>query len=119
MTFGENLVNLRKRKGVSQEQLAEVLGLTRQTISKWELNQSTPDLQYILQMGEFFNVSLDYIFGRTDNPQGMQKYPAIKSALEKDGGLEALMTMCFTPGTVFNEKLKEVISQMLREVKEE
>lgn len=61
MTFGENLVNLRKRKGVSQEQLAEVLGLTRQTISKWELNQSTPDLQYILQMGEFFNVSLDYL----------------------------------------------------------
>lgn len=46
---------------MSQEQLAEVLGLTRQTISKWELNQSTPDLQYILQMGEFFNVSLDYL----------------------------------------------------------
>lgn len=44
MTFGENLVYLRKSKGVSQEKLAEELGLTRQTISKWELNQSTPDL---------------------------------------------------------------------------
>lgn len=61
MTFGENLVNLRKRNGVSQEQLAEVLGITRQTISKWELNQSTPDLQYIVQIGEYFNVSLDYL----------------------------------------------------------
>lgn len=61
MTFGENLVNLRKSKGVSQEQLAEVLGLTRQTVSKWELNQSTPDLQYIVQMGEYFDVSLDYL----------------------------------------------------------
>ena len=78
-----------------------------------------PPFQKLLWYADFFNVSLDYIFGRTDNPQGMQKYPAIKSALEKDGGLEALMTMCFTPGTVFNEKLKEVISQMLREVKEE
>lgn len=61
MTFGENLVNLRKSKGVSQEQLAEVLGLTRQTVSKWELNQSTPDLQYIVQISEYFNVSLDYL----------------------------------------------------------
>lgn len=61
MTFGENLVNLRKIKGISQEQLAEVLGLTRQTISKWELNQSTPDLQHIVQMCEYFEVSADYL----------------------------------------------------------
>lgn len=61
MTFGENLVNLRKGKGVSQEQLAEVLGLARQTISKWELNQSTPDLQNIIKLGEFFQVSTDYL----------------------------------------------------------
>lgn len=61
MTFGENLVNLRKGKGVSQEQLAEVLGLARQTISKWELNQSTPDLQYIIKLSEFFQVSTDYL----------------------------------------------------------
>jgi len=61
MIFGENLVRLRKRKGVSQEQLAEVLGITRQTISKWELNQSTPDLQYTVQISEYFNVSLDYL----------------------------------------------------------
>ena len=61
MSFGENLVSLRKRKGVSQEQLAEVLGLTRQTVSKWELNQSTPDLQYIVHISEYFNVSLDYL----------------------------------------------------------
>lgn len=61
MTFGENLVNLRKRKSVSQEQLAEVLGITRQTVSKWELNQSTPDLQYIVQISEYFDVSLDYL----------------------------------------------------------
>lgn len=61
MTFGENLVNLRKGKGVSQEQLAEVLGLARQTISKWELNQSTPDLQNIIKISEFFQVSTDYL----------------------------------------------------------
>lgn len=50
MTFGETLTNLRKSKGLSQSQLADALNLTRQTISKWELDQSTPDITYILHL---------------------------------------------------------------------
>ena len=61
MTFGERLVELRKSKGLSQEQLAEVLDLTRQTISKWELDQSTPDLEYIVKLSDFYGVSTDYL----------------------------------------------------------
>lgn len=61
MAFGENLACLRKGKGLSQERLAEELNLTRQTISKWELNQSTPDLEYLLKLSEFFEVSTDYL----------------------------------------------------------
>ena len=49
----------------------------------------------------------------------MQKHPALKSALAKDGGLAALMAMCFTPGTAFNDRLKEAIAQVLQEVKNE
>lgn len=48
MALDETLTILRKSRGLSQEQLAEELGLTRQTISKWELNQSTPDIAYII-----------------------------------------------------------------------
>lgn len=66
MALGETLANLRKRKGLSQEQLAEELNLTRQTISKWELNQSTPDIDYILQLSEFFQVSTDYLIKGKD-----------------------------------------------------
>ncbi len=61
MAFGETLSNLRKAKGLSQEQLAAELGLTRQTISKWELNQSTPDLDYLLRLSDFFAVSTDFL----------------------------------------------------------
>ncbi len=61
MAFGEILSNLRKVKGLSQEQLAEELGLTRQTISKWELNQSTPDLDYLVRLSDFFSVSTDFL----------------------------------------------------------
>lgn len=61
MAFGETLTSLRKAKGLSQEQLAETLNIARQTISKWELNQSTPDMNYIAQLSEFFHVSTDYL----------------------------------------------------------
>ncbi|MBO5944545.1 MAG: helix-turn-helix transcriptional regulator, partial [Clostridia bacterium] len=61
MAFGEILSNLRKVKGLSQEQLAAELGLTRQTISKWELNQSTPDLDYLVRLSDFVGVSPDFL----------------------------------------------------------
>ncbi len=61
MSLGERLVILRKSKGLSQEQLADELYLTRQTISKWELNQSVPDVTYILKLSDYFAVSTDYI----------------------------------------------------------
>ena len=61
MAFGETLTYLRKSRGLSQEQLAGELDLTRQTISKWELNQSTPDLGYLVRLSDFFGVSIDYL----------------------------------------------------------
>ena len=45
MNFGEQLLNLRKSNNLSQEELANKIGVTRQTISKWELNETTPDLK--------------------------------------------------------------------------
>ena len=117
---GERLKELRVNARYSQKQLAKLCETTQATIGRYEMGVAEPPFQKLLWYADFFNVSLDYIFGRTDNPKGMtQSKEALKSALAVDGGLEALMTMCFTPGTVFNEKLKEVISQMLREVKEE
>lgn len=61
MAFGETLTYLRKSRGLSQEQLAGELDLTRQTISKWELNQSTPDLDYLVRLSDFFGVSTDHL----------------------------------------------------------
>ena len=61
MSFGEKITALRKKKGITQEQLAEMLGVTRQTISKWELDQSTPDLNYISRLSELYEVTTDYL----------------------------------------------------------
>ena len=68
MTFGEKITDLRKKNGFTQEELAEKLNITRQTISKWELDQSTPDLEYIGKLSEIFGVSTDYLIKENINP---------------------------------------------------
>lgn len=61
MTLGEKIQKLRKQQGLSQEALAEKVTVTRQTISKWELGQSTPDLDFIAQLSDIFSVTSDYL----------------------------------------------------------
>lgn len=61
MTMGDRLQSLRKKKGISQEELADIIGVSRQAVSKWENQQSIPDLDKIIIMSEFFEVTTDYI----------------------------------------------------------
>lgn len=69
LTTGEKIIELRKRNGYSQEELAEKLDVSRQSVSKWELNASTPDLERIVQMSELFHVSTDYLLKEGDQSQ--------------------------------------------------
>ena len=61
MILADKIILLRKRKGWSQEELAEQLGVTRQSVSKWEGAQSVPDIPKIIQMSEIFGVTTDYL----------------------------------------------------------
>lgn len=61
MIFAEKLIQLRKKSGWSQEELAEQMNVTRQSVSKWEGAQSVPDLNKMIQLSRLFNVSLDYL----------------------------------------------------------
>ena len=61
MRFEEKIVELRKQKGLSQEELAEQLGVSRQAVSRWELGQTLPDIPNLLQLCELFGVSADYL----------------------------------------------------------
>ena len=64
MEIGENISKLRKKNNLSQEELAEKVGVARQTISKWELGETSPDLKQSKELSKIFNVSLDEL---TDN----------------------------------------------------
>ena len=59
MTIGQKIMQLRNNADISQEQLAEMLGVSRQSISKWEMDQALPQIDKVLQLAEIFRVSTD------------------------------------------------------------
>lgn len=67
MTIGENILKFRKQKGMSQEELAEKLNVSRQSISLWETNQTVPQIDYLMELSKIFNVSLDELCGNEEN----------------------------------------------------
>lgn len=73
MTFGEKLSKLRKEYNYSQEQLAGILGISRQSISKWESNIAYPETDKLIKMGQLFECSMDYLLNEeVTEKQGTQ-----------------------------------------------
>ena len=83
MSFGENLQKLRKSQGMSQEQLADRLEVSRQAVSKWESDQGYPEISKIIQIGDMFDISLDDLLrdGRSPSPGGGIRLQDIWNAL--------------------------------------
>ena len=63
MNFAEHLMLLRKQRGWSQEELGGQIGVTRQTVSKWEMGQSTPELEKLVELSKLFHMSIDRLVG--------------------------------------------------------
>lgn len=59
MSFGKSLASARKKSGYSQEELAEKLGISRQSVSKWELDETIPDIFQVKKMAKIFNLKID------------------------------------------------------------
>ena len=70
-TIGKKIIQLRKKAGISQEVLGFQIGVSRQTVSKWELDNVKPTTENINRLCEYFNVSADYFFNDDDT----QNYP--------------------------------------------
>ncbi|WP_322976544.1 helix-turn-helix transcriptional regulator [Clostridium kluyveri] len=61
MLLGEKLLDLRKKEGLSQEDVADKLGVSRQTVSKWETGQTVPELAKVKLLSQLYNISYDYL----------------------------------------------------------
>lgn len=78
MNIADRIQYLRKTKGMSQEELADQIGVSRQAVSKWESEQSTPDLEKIIIMSNLFEVTTDYILKGIE-PVSPQNKKTLKS----------------------------------------
>lgn len=68
MALSEKLYVLRKKGNLSQEQLAEQLGVSRQAISKWESGKAVPESETLISISKYFGVTLDYLMKENDSP---------------------------------------------------
>lgn len=66
--FGERLLKLREERKETQQQLADAIGITRQSLSRYETNERTPNIELVYNIAKHFNVSADYLLGLSDNP---------------------------------------------------
>ncbi len=89
MTLGEKLQMLRRSRGLSQEQLAAELDVSRQAISKWECGDSTPDLDKLRAICTYFGVTTDYLIWENENEEDIPTGSA-KAAAEAKESAEPL-----------------------------
>ena len=95
--LSEKIYALRRKSGLSQEQLAEKIGVSRQAISKWEGGLSTPELDKLRALSEFFKITMDELVGEQGEISADTKHeaPADKTAVSKVGiGLCILGAVC-------------------------
>lgn len=104
LEFGERIYNLRKKSGLSQEEFADKLGVSRQAVSKWETGQSVPDSEKASAMARFFGVSLDFLVNgedtagarqpvtaETENTQAVEETAPAQPAKKKPGWVRAII----------------------------
>ncbi|AJD31121.1 MULTISPECIES: helix-turn-helix domain-containing protein [Clostridium] len=82
MAFSNKLYSLRKQKGLSQDELGSKLNVSRQTISKWELGETTPELEKLIALGDFFEISLDELVMDVKAKESTKTEPLVMNRLE-------------------------------------
>lgn len=116
--LAQRLKSLRESVNLSQAKLAKLIGATQASINRYENGQTSPPLKVLLWYADFFDVSMDYIFARTELPEGKlyQHKPKVIEAITQDNKeLRQFVDMCFDPSSPVSEKLREVLTQMLQE----
>ena len=114
--FGERIRSLRESMNYSQMKFAQIFELGQSSVVRYEKGEASPALELLVKIADYYDVSLDYILGRTDNPQGKLYDCKPKNGYPAD--MENFVEMCFDPNSPVNAKLKQTLIQMLGEAKE-
>lgn len=110
---GERMRVLRESMNYSQMKVAEIFGIGQSSVVRYEKGEASPSLELLVKMSDYYDVSLDYILGRTDNPQGILYGCNPKNGYGPD--MANFVEMCFDPKSPMSARLKQTLLQMLME----
>jgi len=103
---------LRESVKYSQTKIAGMMNTTQACINRYETELSSPPLRILLWYADYFDISMDYIFGRTDQPQG--KLYDFSSKIEDNEDMRLFIEMCFDPKSPMSGKLKDTLLIMMK-----
>lgn len=116
--IAQRLKGLRESVNLSQAKLAALMGATQASVNRYENGQSSPPLKILQWYADFFDVSMDYIFARTDQPEGKlyeHKPKVLEAVTQENKELREFVDMCFDPASPISQKLREVLTKSLEE----
>lgn len=106
--IGENIAKLRKERGMTQENLAEAMGVSPQTISKWENNTTCPDVMLLPILADYFGVTVDMLYGRQSRMRGIPCSEVLDAAMDR---VYRTIVRCFNhdvDGPYFETEVKKL-----------
>ena len=117
----ERLRYLRESVKLSQVKMAEVVGEKQSSLNRYELNQASPTFETLTRYADYFDVSMDYLYCRTDEPRGkLYDYQPerLKGKNIQNQELRDFIEMCFDPQAPVNKRLKEALFRIMEEGQE-
>ena len=104
--ISERMRSLRESIKLSQMKLSKAFEISQSSLARYETDDATPPPELLLRYADYFDVSMDYIFGRTDDPHGATYKNHVNIGLNNPE-MERFVEMCFDPGSPMNERLKK------------
>lgn len=112
--IAKRLKGLREAAKLSQAKLSKELDVKQPLIARYETAINTPAYGVLIEYADYFDVSCDYLLGRTDNPQG-KLYDCIPKSVTSNPQIKEFVEMCFDPTSPANAKLKDTLLKLLEE----
>ncbi len=114
--IGQRMKELREASHLSQAEIAKICDSSQASVAKAESGKVAPSIKLVLKMADYFDVSMDYLCCRTDQPQG-KLYECKPKMNVSSENMKKFIEMCFDPASPFNSKLKETLFQMMEDSK--
>lgn len=115
-TMGQRLRGLREEIKISQEKLAKLSKSNQSSVNRYEHDQAAPPLPFLVWYADYFDVSLDYLMGRTNNPPGKlygHRPRPLRLQDQQTRDLRQFLDMCLYPHSPTHDRLRQVLADLI------